>query len=109
MRQLLICCLALALMGCNAYRPIFERYDVEGTVSAPVTSKMSMSAGEHGMSGQEKFAVKLDTATGPKIINCTNTQAGSLEVGDVAQFSCFLEWHAFTPEEEECRFTKLKS
>ncbi len=92
--------------GCgpvNTVKSVTSRYDVVGTVQGQVGSKM-FAAGE---GGETKFSVKIKTDSGPKVVNCTSTQCGTLADGDRVQFSCFLEEHFSEPDEEECRFDKL--
>ena len=98
------------LTGCNVVRSTTGRYDITGTVTGETGNKMSFSMGENGQSGTQKFSVPLDTDGDGKmdrIVNCSSTQCGALEPGVAVLFSCYEEWHAFTPNEEECRFTSL--
>lgn len=95
--------LALLLGGCdtwNAGKSYVARYDVTGTVRGTGSKPFASEGGT-------KFSVNLDTDAGPKIVNCTSTQCGSLLPGQRVLFSCFEEAHFMEPNEEECRFDKL--
>lgn len=92
--------------GCapvNSVKSVAARYDVVGTVQGQVGTKMF--GGDQ--SGQTKYSVKLQTDTGPTIVNCTSTQCSSLGDGDRVKLSCFNEVHVGEPNEVECRFDSL--
>lgn len=91
----------------NVGASVANRYDVEGVVAGEVHGKMRISTGKNGMSGTEKFSVPLMVGGTKRIINCTNTQCASLVDGDHVRFSCYWEWHVFTPSEEECRYAEM--
>ncbi|MBP9827533.1 hypothetical protein KBC55_00040 [Patescibacteria group bacterium] len=103
-----VCVFVLTLVfsySVNAMRAFFSRYDVAGVVAGAPQGKTFGSA-ESGMT--TKFSVRLATATGTMIVNCSSTQCASLAVGDEAQFSCYNEWNGFVqPTEVECRFDEL--
>lgn len=94
--------------GCiNTCNSVANRYTVEGTVTGEVGSKLNLTSGENGSSGTTKYSVPLETATGPKIVNCTSTQCAALQEGQRVELSCYEEFHFTVPNEEECRFTRL--
>lgn len=97
---------------CNSPRAIFGRYSVEGVVVGPPGSKSSFTVGSRSSmgAGTQKFSVPLDTngdSRADRIVNCSSTQCASLADGDRVVLSCFSEWHATVPNEEECRFDHL--
>ena len=106
---LLLLCLALPLMFWNGWASTMSRYDITGTVNAPVAGKLKLAEGQ----GTEKFAVSLTDAQGSRlggadlILNCASTQCSSLQPGHRVQLDCFTEWHFWSPDEEECRFARL--
>lgn len=86
----------------NGGKSIISRYDVEGTVTTAPGVKQKFGEGS-----EAKFAINLETASGPVIVNCTSTQCSSLAVGQRVRLSCYEETHISAPNEEECRFDKL--
>lgn len=103
--------LPLSVEVVNAAKATMGRYEVVGTVVGHAGSKVSFLAGQSGTFGAQKFSVSLDTNSDGKmdrIVNCTSAQCASLEAGVAVVFSCFEEWHLFTPNEEECRYSSLR-
>ncbi len=91
----------------NGYRATMARYNIHGDVNGEVQSKMRVNGAEGIVAGEEKFAVPLEAPDGPIIVNCTSTQCGALSEGQRVELSCYLEWHMFVPEEQECRFSRM--
>lgn len=86
----------------NGPRSVFSRYDVSGIVTAEPGIKIKTGEG-----AESKYAINLDTTSGPKIVNCTSTQCSTLQIGQRVSLSCYEELHLSEPNEEECRFDKL--
>ena len=111
----LICITTIAcgFNGINQYRSIADRYDVTGTVSSEISGKSFIQDGQ----SYSKFSVPLEDISSDRgsefggskrILNCTSTQCASLDIGQRVTLSCYEQWHAFIPNEEECRFARLK-
>lgn len=93
------------LCGINPMKSVFMRYEVQGEVLDAPNGKTFGNA-KSGIT--TKFAVRLETDDGERIVNCTSTQCASLAVGDEVVLSCYVEWHLAEPNEEECRFDRLQ-
>lgn len=95
---------AMLLCACNQVNSCIDRYEITGTVTAPPEGKTFGSEG--GLT--EKFSIRLKIGTAERIVNCSSTQCASLAVDDVVILSCYEEFHWSEPNEEECRFVRLK-
>ena len=89
----------------NSINSVAKRYTIEGSIDGEVGSKLKLSSEGNGTT---KYSVPLRIGSGRVIINCTSTQCDALKENDLAVFSCYEEWHLFTPNEEECRFKQLR-
>jgi prepilin-type N-terminal cleavage/methylation domain-containing protein len=106
-----ILAVVLTGVGINGCRSATSRYQVVGTVVKAPKGKLRVG-GEAG--GAEKWSVPMLSRGGTgdcakRISNCDATGCASLEIGDVAVFSCYDEFHFFEPNEEECRYDGLAS